>query len=99
VIGRPTAGVRLEIERDVASNGSVIRYAGFVFLPDADLPIAITIDLPGGAVAARLEAPASVGAARAAELERAAAALVRAATKGMVAANHPLPRKIVRWRP
>jgi hypothetical protein len=52
----------------------------------------VRVELAGGAVRAVL------GAGGTAEMEKAAAALVRAATRASVAAGGPLPRRIVRWR-
>jgi hypothetical protein len=91
VIGRPSAGVRYALEK-AEETSEAVRYRGFVHLPDADLPLEVRVDLPGGAT------HAEVGPGGTAEMEKAAAALVRAATKALVAAGGPLPRKIVRWR-
>jgi hypothetical protein len=100
VIGRPSAGVRVEVVRIEAETGAPpAAYRGFAFLPDADLPLALSIDPVTGAVNARIDAPTTMEPERVAELERMAAALVRSATKPAVAQNQPLPRKIVRWRP
>ena len=91
VIGRPAAGARYVLER-VEETGEAVVYRGFVHLPDADRPVVVRVELPGGAP------HASLGAGGAAEMEKAAAALVRAATRATVAAGGALPRKIVRWR-
>ena len=92
VTGRPTAGARLVVEK--AEEGALaVVYRGIVYLPDADVSAEATVTLPGGATRVTL------GPGGSAELEKAMAALVRAATKGQVAAGEALPRKIVRWRP
>jgi hypothetical protein len=92
---RPATGVRYCVERDPAhdSPGEVV-YRGFVHLPDADLPVEVRVALPAGATRATLT---GAGEARP-DLEKAAAALVRTATKPAVAAGTSLPRRIVRWR-
>jgi hypothetical protein len=103
VIGRPTAGVRLEVEMARGSFArpgadSVVAYRGFVFTPDADLPIELSVEMPSGGVRARIDV-SGWDPQRISELERMAAALVRSATKAAGSSGHPLPRKIVRWRP
>ncbi|MFO0758708.1 MAG: hypothetical protein U0359_19605 [Byssovorax sp.] len=87
---RPTAGVRLVVTRAEQDDARIV-YRGFAHLPGADLPIAVTVALPGGATHATVEGGS-------ADLEKSAAALVRAATRAELAAGLPLPRKIVRWR-
>ena len=92
--GRPTAGVRYVLERagdGRAPVGDTLVYRGFAHTPEADLPLEVTIALPGGATQARIEGGT-------AEMEKAAAALARAATKSELAEGTELPRKIVRWR-
>lgn len=84
---RPSAGARYVLEKAEEGPLAVI-YRGFVHLPDADVPMEVRVELPGGATSAR------AAGAEAAALEKTAAALVRAATKG----GGALPRKIVRWR-
>jgi hypothetical protein len=91
ITGRPTAGARLAVEKAEERADAVV-YRGFVHLPDADVPAEVTVALPSGATRAAL------GEGGTAELEKTAAALVRAATKAQVAAGSALPRKIVRWR-
>lgn len=91
ITGRPTAGVRLAVEKAEETPGAVI-YRGFVHLPDVDVPAEARVELPGGAVKVAL------GPGGTAELEKWAAPLVRAATKAVVASGGALPRKIVRWR-
>lgn len=91
VTGRPAAGARLAVEKAEETDTAVV-YRGFVHLPDADVPATVTIELPGGATKATL------GEGGSPDLEKQAAALVRAATKALVTAGSPLPRKIVRWR-
>ena len=87
---RPTAGVRLAVTRAEGDEARVV-YRGFAHLPDRDLAVEVTVALPGGATHATVEGGA-------ADLEKTAAALVRAATKSELAAGLALPRKIVRWR-
>jgi hypothetical protein len=88
--GRPTEGARYVVERAEADATRVI-YRGTAHLPDADLPLEVTVALPSGATSASLPGAPP-------ELEKAAAALIRAATKSAVASGAALPRKIVRWR-
>lgn len=106
---RPTAGARYVLERDPAGGevGEVV-YRGFVHLPDADVPIEVRVRArgeEGGSVAplapgvARVDAEAiPAGGPRPAELERMAAALVKAAVRSAGSADRDPPRKIVRWR-
>ena len=91
---RPVAGVRYIVEWVRADTPGEAVYRGFAHLPDADLPLEVRVALPGGATTASLEGP---GEGRA-DLAKAAAALVRAATKPAVVAGTALPRRIVRWR-
>jgi hypothetical protein len=91
ITGRPTAGARLAVEKAEERADAVV-YRGFVHLPEADVPAEITIELPSGATRAKL------GELGTPELAKAAAALVRAATKAPLAGGTALPRKIVRWR-
>jgi hypothetical protein len=88
---RPTAGARYALEKAEETADAVI-YRGFVHLPDTDVPATVTLALPGGA------AKATLGDGGTAEMEKTAAALVRAATKAELKAGTALPRKIVRWR-
>jgi hypothetical protein len=98
---RPSAGARYAVERAEDRPDAVI-YRGFVHLPDRDLPLEVQVARPSGAATARVGEGARVGEwARekgVAELEKAAAALVRAATKAALASGGEPPRKIVRWR-
>jgi len=88
---RPENGARFVVER-AQEQPAAVMYRGFVHLPDRDLPLEVTIELPGGATTASLVEGGPV------ELEKAAAALVRSATKAAVSSGTSLPRKIVRWR-
>ncbi len=88
---RPSAGARYALEK-AEETGETVIYRGFVHLPDADVPAEVRVERAGGA------SRAALGPGGTAEMEKAAAALVRAATKASVAAGSPLPRKIVRWR-
>lgn len=92
--GRPTAGARFVLELAEETAAAVI-YRGLVHLPGADVPATVTLELRDGAVRA---ARATLGEGGTPDLEKAAAALVRAATRALVAGGSPLPRKIVRWR-
>jgi hypothetical protein len=89
-IGRPVSGARYIVERTESGEGSIV-YRGLVRLPDADLPLEVTVTLPSGATRAVVQG-------NAAEHEKTAAALIRAATKSAVASGEELPRKIERWR-
>jgi hypothetical protein len=91
IVGRPTAGSRLDLEKAGEAGGSVT-YRGFVHLPDADVTAEATVALAGGAVTVAL------GEGGTPEMQKWAAALVRAATKTPALAGAALPRKIVRWR-
>jgi hypothetical protein len=88
---RPSTGARFSVERAEQDETRVV-YRGFVHLPDADLPLSVEIELPSGTTRACLQAEGHP------DLEKAAAALVRSATRTAVAAHAALPRKIVRWR-
>ena len=90
-MSRPVAGVRLVVVKAEETAAAVI-YRGHAHLPDADVPITITVALPDGATRATL------GERGDAAMEKRAAALVRAATRGPLQAGSALPRKIVRWR-
>ncbi len=91
ITGRPTAGMRLSVEK--AEEGPEgVTYRGFVHLPEADVPAEVQVALPGGATRVTL------GPGGSSEMETWAAALVRAATKGPATSGGALPRKIVRWR-
>jgi hypothetical protein len=96
---RPTVGVRYAVERG-GENGAVVIYSGFAHLPDADLPLVVRVehDETGGRtnVVAKVDDAGNV--ADGAGLERAAAALVKAAARGARDAGRSLPRRIVRWR-
>jgi len=92
-VSRPSAGVRYVLERveEVQGGGGRVVYRGFAHLPDQDLPLSVEVELPGGATHPSLSGGPE-------ELAKAAAALVRSATKTAVATGTALPRKIVRWR-
>ncbi|MDI1437379.1 MULTISPECIES: hypothetical protein [Polyangium] len=101
---RPTAGVRYALVRgEGEEEGAGVTYRGFAHLPDVDLPLEIRVEQAGegGAegranVAARIEG-AAVG-VDVAGLEKAGAALVKAALRAARDAGRPMPRRIVRWR-
>ncbi|MDI1478989.1 hypothetical protein [Polyangium sp. y55x31] len=90
---RPTAGVRYALERADEEESSAT-YRGFAHLPDADLPLEIRVEQ--ASVTARIEG-AAVG-VDVAGLEKAGAALVKAALRAARDAGRPMPRRIVRWR-
>lgn len=93
---RPSAGVRYALAR--AEAGESVVYRGFAHMTGADAPLEVRI-AASGAAEARVEAAAlPEGAPAAAELEREAAALVKAAVKSASAAGRPPPRRITRWR-
>lgn len=97
---RPTAGVRYAVERS-GDEGKVVTYNGFAHLPDADVPLVVRVEQSDDAdgrtnVVAKVEDAAGV--ADGAALERAAAALIKAAARGAKDAGRSLPRRIVRWR-
>ncbi len=96
---RPTAGVRYAVERH-GDEGKVAIYSGFAHLPDVDLPLVVRVeqdDVDGKTnVVAKVEGAAGV--ADGSALERAAAALIKAAARGAKDAGRSLPRRIVRWR-
>jgi hypothetical protein len=92
---------------DQAGEGTraAVVYRGFVHLPNVDLPVEVRVELPGGAATASFsgsgqgEQGGEGGeGARAKELLRMAAALVRSATKGATASGGAFPRKVERWR-
>ncbi len=86
--------MRFVLEREgegAASGEGAVIYRGFAHTKDADHPLEVTVELPSGATRAKLEGGAV-------EMEKVAAALVRAATKSAVTGGGSLPRKIVRWR-
>ncbi len=88
---RPTAGVRVVVERAEDDGEAAFLYRGFVHLPDRDHALEVRLERPGGAATAKVEGGD-------AKLEAQAAALVRAATKSAIAEGAAPPRKIVRWR-
>ncbi|AKT40435.1 hypothetical protein [Chondromyces crocatus] len=95
---RPSAGVRYVV---VLESGEEVVYRGFAFLPDADLPLEVRF-AASGAATAKVDATAlpsqGEGAPDVPELEREAAALLRAAVKASSTAGRPPPRRVVRWR-
>lgn len=102
---RPAAGVRYALSRaeDVDASSASI-YRGFAHLPDVDLPLEVRIASEGAdaggegraSVTARIEGGAE--GVDVAGLEKASAALVKAALRAARDAGRPLPRRIVRWR-
>ncbi len=96
---RPTTGVRYAVERS-GTDGATVIYSGFAHLPDADVPLVVHVEDDESAgktnVVARVDG--GVGAVDGPTLERAAAALIKAAARGARDAGRALPRRIVRWR-
>jgi hypothetical protein len=100
---RPTAGVRYAIERASEDETGVVVYRGFAHVPDADLPLVVRVEHDSASgtegrsnVVAKLDE--SVAIADVSAIEKAAAALVKAAARAARDAGRPLPRRIVRWR-
>lgn len=94
---RPHQGVRYAVERATAEGKTTV-YRGFAHLPEQDIALEIRVEEGEGeraSVTAKLDEIA--GESRA-ELEKAAAALVKAAVRGAKDAGRALPRRIVRWR-
>ena len=100
IVGRPSTGMRLSVtlvdendadDADVAPDAFV--YRGAVHLPATDVVAEARVARPPGAVRVEL------GEGGTPEMEKWAAALLRATTKAPLAAGAALPRKIVRWRP
>jgi hypothetical protein len=96
VTGRPSAGARYALEK-AEETGEAVVYRGFVHLAGADVPAEVRVELPGPGTPGGAT-HATLGPGGTPEMEKAAAALVRAATRASVAAGGALPRKIVRWR-
>ena len=96
---RPTTGVRYAVERS-AVDGRAVIYKGFAHLPDADVPLVVRVEEEGADgrtnVVAKVDEAGFVGDGPA--IERAAAALIKAAARGARDAGRTLPRRIVRWR-
>jgi hypothetical protein len=88
---RPAAGTRYILDHAGEEAGAAL-YQGHAHRPDASLPLQARVSLTDGRVQASLSGMDD--AAEQERLEREAAALVRAATKGREA----MPRRIVRWR-
>lgn len=96
---RPTTGVRYAVERSDV-DGAVVIYNGFAHLPGADVPLIVRVehdDVEGRAnVVAKVDDVSGVFDGPA--IERAAAALIKAAARSARDAGRALPRRIVRWR-
>jgi hypothetical protein len=99
---RPASGARFALDwlgpGPGGGVGPVALYRGFVHLPDADLPLEVRVEASAAHALIAPDAGAHRPAAELRELERIAAALVRAAPKGPLAEGRPPPRRIVRWR-
>lgn len=96
---RPTAGVRYAVERS-GDEENIVIYSGFAHLPDADIPLVVRVEHDGSDGRANVVAKVECveGVADGPALERAAAALIKAAARGARDAGRSLPRRIVRWR-
>lgn len=88
---RPAAGTRYILDH-VGDEAGAALYRGHAHRPDASLPLQARVALSDGRVQASVSGLDD--ATERERLEREAAALVRAATKGRDA----MPRRIVRWR-
>jgi hypothetical protein len=97
---RPGAGARYALEQVDAVDPDILVYRGFVHFPGADVPIEVRLARSAQGVArVSLDAAAIPdGGPSAAHIERAAAALVKAAVKAAASAERPPPRKLARWR-
>lgn len=95
---RPMAGVRYAVERS-DGDGTVVIYSGFAHIPDADIPLVVRVE--HDEAEGKTNVVAKIDDAMGADgpgMERAAAALIKAAARGARDAGRPLPRRIVRWR-
>jgi hypothetical protein len=97
---RPSAGARYALERAGADDAQDLVYRGFVHLPGGDVAVEVRLARSGeGSARASVDAAAiPEGGPSAADLERAAAALVKTAVKAAGAAERPPPRRLTRWR-
>ncbi|MBK6516812.1 MAG: hypothetical protein IPM79_20890 [Polyangiaceae bacterium] len=91
--GVPQHGVRFELVLRTAGPGRAV-YEGFARTGGLDLTLRVTSETES----AKAELTASPRPDNADALERAAAALVRAATRAELEEGAPPPHKIVRWR-
>lgn len=89
----PEHGVRFELVLEEQGEGRAV-YQGFAFLPDRKVPLVVVAEIAS--------ATATIGGddrpTNADALEKAAVALVRAATRQELSEGAAVPRKIVRWR-
>lgn len=92
-MSRPTTGVRYDIllSPQEAQEEEGLVYRGHARLPDRDIPLEVRVSAKSEARAS-LNCGEALPEAERRELEREAAALVRAATRGIP------PRRITRWR-
>lgn len=95
---RPTTGVRYAVEQRGVEGKAVI-YSGFAHLPNVDVPLVVRVedDDVSGRTNVAVNAEEAAGADGPA-LERAAAALIKAAARSARDAGRALPKRIVRWR-
>lgn len=94
---RPQQGVRFAIERATETEKTTV-YRGFAHLPEDDIALEVYVDEGEGERASVTAKLADGSGERRTELEKAAAALVKAAVRGAKDAGRALPRRIVRWR-
>jgi hypothetical protein len=95
---RPTSGVRYAVEQSNVE-GAVVIYTGFAHLPDTDLPLVVRVEqVDEGRTNVMAKVDDVAGVADGPAIERAAAALIKAAARGARDAGRSLPRRIVRWR-
>jgi hypothetical protein len=92
--GRPSEGVRIELERRGPTTGG-FSYEGSAHLPTQSLSVVATARVEG------VEVTLGEGLAEPLHgaLAKTVGALVRAATKRDLAASKTPPRTITRWRP
>lgn len=91
--GHPEHGVRIELVLE-EREGARATYQGFAFTHEARHVLVVVAELEG----ARATLAGDDKPANAAAIEKAAAALVRAATRAELEEGVAVPRKIVRWR-
>ncbi len=78
------------------AQGEGVRYRGHAHTKEVSIPLEVSVDT-AGAVIARLDEHASLSGEDRREMEREAAALVRAALRSSATGGSG-PRRIARWR-
>jgi hypothetical protein len=100
VSDRPEHGVRYELVRVDHGRGEdagVTVYRGHAHMKTGSLPLEARVDHASGGASARIDGSGSE-AALLRDLEKGAAALVRATARPYLADGRPPPRRILRWR-